>query len=164
MLPDGVWVKEGTERVQFVPLPPPSDADIVRLLRQIGRAVEKRLRVWATERWAEDSDDTLSIAQQVSVTSYALLPRTPDAMIRRRLCAAMEGYSLHAQRPIDARLISDFKYISRRHQLPPGSPSQLDHRLDTLSTKEKRSLCFLCAEEAKNTEPAKTSSSPRSRP
>jgi hypothetical protein len=107
LLPDGVFVLEKTEILSFVPLPPPEDEDIARLVQKIAQ----RVRTFYEKHFAnlEDRDcDVLESAihegmqrgPKLVVTdasaadeSSDLEPSTPK---RSRRCASVDGFSIHA--------------------------------------------------------------------
>ncbi len=119
VLPDGLFVSPGgpyasDAPLEFVPLPPPSDAEVARLTRRIARRLTKRARRYleghADEHALIDPDDeqatlqhALSTALRPPVRPQPTLPLgdepepPPPASA---LCARVAGYSLHAARAV----------------------------------------------------------------
>lgn len=100
LLPDGVFVAAADGAVAFHALPPPSDAEVGRLLAQIARAIHARV-----ERLAEDDDgdeppDALA-HDHAAALSHPALPRFSSVSSATRRTAFVEGYSLHADREIE---------------------------------------------------------------
>ena len=99
LVPDGVFVRTDDDTLQFVPLPPPSDAQMAKLVAQIGRRIE----ACVAEASAETIDDDEADALQLSLVEAAKLPQRarwwtdaePGTRVAPR-CAQLEGYSLHA--------------------------------------------------------------------
>ncbi|MEO6772101.1 MAG: hypothetical protein ABI467_03655, partial [Kofleriaceae bacterium] len=93
------WQRRRARRLGLVdPLPPPSDAEVGRLLAQIARTIHARV-----ERLAEDDDeppDALAHDQAAALSEPALARFAAVSSASRRT-AFVEGYSLHADREID---------------------------------------------------------------
>ena len=105
VFPEGVFLDDTADSpLSFVPLSAPSDAQVVRLLEQIARRVERCLaQRQAQQEHADQSSDALD-----PLRASSLRPRpwghldAPDqgATVRSRRCAFLQGYSLHANRRV----------------------------------------------------------------
>ena len=108
ILPDGLFVPAGDDKVEFAPLPPPTDDDVRRLTEKLAR----RLGEIARRRLARDEDAGPDPDQQVvrAVAAEALriplarVERADDGHVgaeeRKPLCARVDGFSLHAARTV----------------------------------------------------------------
>jgi hypothetical protein len=91
LFPDGVF--EGKD-VAFAPLPPPGDEDVERLLQRVARRTMKLVHAHFPDGlpYAEDERDF-----QLAASAQTRLPLADDAPPhRRRRCAFLQGFSLHA--------------------------------------------------------------------
>ncbi|MCP3882034.1 MAG: hypothetical protein GY701_27125, partial [Sulfitobacter sp.] len=97
----------------FVPLPPPTDAEIERLALRVARRLTKRARLYlaghADEHALQDPDDeettlqhALSTALRPPVRPQRCLPleSDPEPPPPSPLCTRVAGYSLHAARAV----------------------------------------------------------------
>ena len=90
LVPDGVF---SGEELTFAALPPPDDEEVEKLLRKVA------LKVWKVARarfpdglpYAEDAKAALSAA-----SAQTRLPLGEEPRRRTRLCAFLDGFSLHA--------------------------------------------------------------------
>jgi hypothetical protein len=108
ILPDGLFVPGPDDTVTFARLPPPTDADIVRLTEKVAR----RLGEIARRRLARDDDAEPDPDQNMvrAVAAEALripltrVERNDDGHVgseaRKPLCARVDGFSLHAARVV----------------------------------------------------------------
>ncbi len=104
LLPDGVFVDRGGD-VQFVPVPAPWPKDIERLTHQIAQVVEKRIERHMSAQISDEPPDVLK-TEQARVIEATRFPRAaasdkPTSPSCKR-SAFFFGYSLHAERYIDA--------------------------------------------------------------
>ncbi len=104
LLPDGVFAAKGSG-VEFVPLPPPWPEDIERLVQQIARATAKLIARRMREEPGDEPASLLEIDQARS-TEATCFPRQhgcgPQSQQSHRRAAFCFGYSLHAERSVDA--------------------------------------------------------------
>jgi hypothetical protein len=102
LVPDGVFVAGGGgvgKRPRFVELPGPSDEEVVELLAEVARRVEKMLHAhgrMVDDECDEEAEPHLLFAGQPAPTSSR--PQHEEALPAR--CARQDGYSLHAGRKV----------------------------------------------------------------
>ena len=101
LVPDGVFATGHDGAVQFHSLPPPWDDDITRLLDQIARAIHRLVERRLADRGDDDPPDLLASEHAQSVTNSSSRGRAPLLKPGSR-SAFLDGYSLHADRLIDA--------------------------------------------------------------
>jgi hypothetical protein len=88
--------------VQFHPLPPPWDDDVARLLGQIARAIHRLVERHLAQRGDDEPVDLLAAEQAQAITALPWpAPPSPPKPTSHR-AAFLDGYSLHADRFIDA--------------------------------------------------------------
>jgi hypothetical protein len=102
VLPDGVFAVGPEGAVAFRALPPPWDDDVVRLLAQIARAVEARIARRLADRSDDDAPDRFAQDQAAAVRSPPSPSPTAVPTAAGRRVAFLDGYSLHADRLLDA--------------------------------------------------------------
>ena len=109
--PDGLFVEDAGERLTFVPLPPPTDGEFrflaARLAERLG-AVARRRMAQAQDQPPWDPDEDAPVlaanADAIHLPGPRLLPgmeATPSEH-SKRLCAKVDGFSLHAARTVEA--------------------------------------------------------------
>jgi hypothetical protein len=101
LLPDGVFATDAAGAVSFHPLPPPWDDDVVRLLAQIARAIHRLVQRHLALEGDAAPPDLLAAEQAAAVDTPPVAGRTAVPRPGRR-SAFLEGYSLHADRLIEA--------------------------------------------------------------
>jgi len=95
-----VFAHDDDGRLVFHPLPPPWDEDVDRLVRQVARAVTARVEPVAGDEDAETDVRTLDQVEAMAPTPSLPLPSAPFP--RGRRSAFERGYSLHADRLVEA--------------------------------------------------------------
>jgi hypothetical protein len=100
LLPEGVFAAGPDGAVQFHPLPPPWDEDVVRLLDQIARAIHRRVERHLAQRGDDDHPDLLASEQAAAIATAPFSGRSAVPKLGHR-SAFLDGYSLHADRLID---------------------------------------------------------------
>jgi Putative transposase len=124
LIPDGVFTTGLDGTVSFHALPPPWDDDIVRLLDQIARAIHRLV-----ERRVADHDDDappdLLAAEQADAVAH--MPTLGDAAQQSpgRRSASLAGYSLHADRLVDADDRDGLERLCRYGARSPVANSRL---------------------------------------
>jgi hypothetical protein len=101
LLPEGVFAMGRDGVVRFHGLPPPWDDDITRLLGQIARAIHRLVERRLADRGDDESPDLLASEQAAGVVP----PPSMDLATRLksgRRSAFLDGYSLHADRLVEA--------------------------------------------------------------
>jgi hypothetical protein len=88
LVPEAVWQQDGT----VVPVAPPGDEDVARLL---ARVLREATQDWADleEAWPEDESETL---QQRAIQERLGLAEQAPPLHRARRLAVLDGFSLHA--------------------------------------------------------------------
>ena len=140
LLSDGVFVLGERETFEFVPLPPPEDEDILRLVQKVGR----RVRALCEKRHGTDGDaegdvleGTIGEAMQnipmVSIdgTSDDEVPDGDGPKARRsRRCASVDGFSIHANTAVAAHNRIGLEHLCRYGMRPPFSHERLSITCD----------------------------------
>ena len=110
--------------VAFHPLPPPWDDDVVRLLEQIARAVHRVVQ----RRLALEGDDAPpDLLASEHAEAVASLPGAGRGAVPRpgHRSAFLDGYSLHADRLIDAEDREGLERLCRYGARSPVASSRL---------------------------------------
>jgi len=100
--PDGVFAAGPDVAVQFHPLPPPWDDDVARLLGQIARAIHRLVERHLAQRGDDEPLDLLAAEQAHATTALPWPDRAPPPKPTSHRSAFLDGYSLRADRLIDA--------------------------------------------------------------
>ncbi len=124
LLPDGVFARDAGGAVQFHALPPPWDDDIVRLLEQIARAIHRIVERRRADRGDDDPPDLLATEQAASFVALPSQNRAIPPTSGRRT-AFQGGYSLHADRLIDADDRNGLERLCRYGARSPVATSRL---------------------------------------
>ncbi|MBU0608330.1 MAG: transposase zinc-binding domain-containing protein, partial [Armatimonadetes bacterium] len=114
VVPDGLFVPgpHPASPLSFVPLPPPTDADLARLTSRVAT----RITALAAQRGLDAADLTPSVTDEdanlkLAFSQAQLAPTAPAAWadpappaptITKPLCAKHGGFTLHAARTVDA--------------------------------------------------------------
>ena len=124
LLPDGVFATGGDGSVAFHASPPPSDHDIARLLAQIARAIHRRLERRLDDLGNDTPVDLLASEQAEAVARMPSFGDTPRPTTGRR-SAFLAGYSLHADRLVDADDRDGLERLCRYGARSPVANSRL---------------------------------------
>jgi len=124
LVPDGVFATGHDGAVQFHSLPPPWDDDITRLLDQIARAIHRLVERRLADRGDDDPPDLLASEHAQSVTNSSSRGRAPLLKPGSR-SAFLDGYSLHADRLIDADDRDGLERLARYGARSPIANSRL---------------------------------------
>lgn len=135
LIPDGVFEEMADGSVLFHALPPPSDDDVqtlaARIVRRTARILARRDRDNEPD---DEPPDALAQAQAESVTAQLALPaeRGPSTKTTRtkRLCAVLDGFSLHAATAVDATDRAALERLLRYILRPAISASRVTVRPD----------------------------------
>lgn len=108
IVPDGLFVPVDGDTVEFAPLPPPTDADIVGLTERLARRLEEiaRRRLDRDDGSEPDPDQRMvrAAAAEALRIPLARVERSDDGHVgfdeRKPLCARVDGFSLHAARTV----------------------------------------------------------------
>jgi len=177
VIPDGVFVREGGG-VRFVELAPPSDDEVMEVLRRVVARLERLLRpkLASTEADARPLD-ALGAAQAEAMNSLGT-PPSVEGRVRKR-AAYLEGFSLHAAVHLHANDREGLANLcgygarppfsqERLSQLPDGRLAyRLKRPLATVARRSCSSLASCCAASPRwfrrraRTSCATTASSPR---
>lgn len=134
---DGVFVRDKHRKLSFRRVRP-TTADVEELVVQIRYAAED----WLSKQGCEDEapDDGLAILQAASVvgqlaTRGGRKARRTQTLGGREyalppLCAACDGYTLHAGTSVEARDRPGLEHLSRYVNRPPLAKSRLEARPD----------------------------------
>ena len=142
LLPDGVFVLGEDGTFTFVPLPPPEDEDILRLVLRVGR----RVRALLEKRYGTLDDaqgDVLEGTIEEAMRSTPLVPSLGDDAVddevpdgdgqrvrRSRRCAAVDGFSIHANTQVAANNRVGLEKLCRYGMRPPFSHERLSITCD----------------------------------
>jgi hypothetical protein len=127
-IPDGVFTLDDTRTLQFVRLPPPTDDDIAKLLCRIHARVCSLIDK-ADQDGADEPDDSqhavLSAQAEALQVPLFSIPLGPDELPYRPLCAAGDGFSLHADLAIHQDDRAGLERMLRYGLRPPFSQKRL---------------------------------------
>ena len=123
LIPDGVFAAGPDGVVQFHPLPPPWDDDVIRLLGQIAHAIHRLVE----RRLAQSDDDLpdLLAAEQAAAVATSPSPGRVAPPKPGRRSAFLDGYSLHAERLVDANDRDGLERLCRYGARSPIANSRL---------------------------------------
>ncbi len=124
LLPDGVFATGPDGAVAFHAVPPPWDDDVVRLLGQIGRAIHRLIE----RRLADHGDDPpadLRAAEQAEAIARVPAFGNASRPTAGRRSAFCDGYSLHAERLVDADNRDGLERLCRYGARSPVANSRL---------------------------------------
>ena len=144
LVPDGLFVEDpsGTGVLSFVRLPPPTDEEVALLARRIARrltAVARRRLGEYGEAFVDDEEDEATVRQDVADAlrpplgtprHEAALPFGSAPSGAKRLCAAVNGFSLHAARTVAAIDRAGLERLCRYGLRSPLSQERLSLRPD----------------------------------
>ena len=110
---DGVFVEEDDGEVSFHAVPAPTDAEVEELCAKVAVRVTRLLRKrgFLDGEREEEAGDMLSRLQAASV--QAGRTRSAGEPPRRRRCAAVEGYSVHADTHLHAHDRQGLEHLCR---------------------------------------------------
>ena len=139
VIPDGVFVRE-EGGVRFLPLPPPSDEEVLAVLRRIVSRLEPLLRPKLEAARADARPlDPLGAAQVEAMQSSRTAQ--PDAGRARKRAAYLGGFSLHAGVHIHENDREGLAHLCGYGARPPFSQERLSALPDgRLSYRLKRPL------------------------
>lgn len=126
LVPYGVFVAAADGTVAFRALPPPTDAEVARLLAQISWVIHARI-----ERLAHDHDnhdeppDAFAHDQAAALSEPSPFGRFGAISPTGRRTAFIQGYSLHADRQIDAEDRDGLERLCRYGARSPVANSRL---------------------------------------
>lgn len=121
-LPDGVFSKNEEGKLVFHRLPPPRDEDVQELLVRVAQRVLPRFDLEETVDEGEDDAITQGQAESLSLPG---IDAGPGPVIPRRLCAELDGFTLHADLAIRANDRAGLKRALRYGLRPPLSQKRL---------------------------------------
>jgi hypothetical protein len=122
LVPDGVFWRTADGSLDFATLPPPTDAEVAKLVAPISRRIET-LVAEATDEGVDDEDtDALqySLAEAAQPLHRSRWPIDDDVVVMPRpRCAQREGYSLHADVAVAADDRRGLRRLLRYGARPP---------------------------------------------
>jgi hypothetical protein len=124
LLPEGVFAAGPDGAVLFHPLPPPWDEDVVRLLDQIARTIHRRVERHLAQRGDDDPPDLLASEQAAAIATAPFSGRSAVPKPGHR-SAFLDGYSLHADRLVDAHDREGLERLCRYGARSPIANSRL---------------------------------------
>jgi hypothetical protein len=125
VLPDGVFAAGPDGTVQFHPLPPPWDDDVARLLGQVARTIHRLVERHLAQRGDDEPLDLLAAEQAQAITALSWPDRAPPPKLTSHRSAFLDGYSLHADRLIDANDREGLKRLCRYGTRSPVANARL---------------------------------------
>ncbi len=139
LVPDGVFVREEGS-VRFVELLPPSDDEVVAVLRRVVARLERLLRPRLA---SQENDarplDALGAAQAEALHSLGTAP--PDIGRVKKRAAYLQGFSLHAAVHLHENDREGLAHLCGYGARPPFSQERLSHLPDgRLAYRLKRPL------------------------
>jgi hypothetical protein len=127
-IPDGVFTLDDSQTLQCVRLPPPTDDDVAKLLQRVHARVCALIDK-ADQHGADEPDDSqlAVVSAQVEALQVPLfsIPLGPDELPYRPLCAAGDGFSLHADLAIHQDDRAGLQRMLRYGLRPPFSQKRL---------------------------------------
>ncbi|MBC8426284.1 transposase [bacterium] len=145
IVPDGLFVQDpdGANVLAFVRLPPPSDEEVALLTRRIARrltAIARRILGEDGENFVDDEEDEAAVRDDVAAALRPPLAVVPQQSVlpldlaaptpAKRLCAAVNGFSLHAARTVEASDRKGLERLCRYGLRSPISQERLSLRPD----------------------------------
>ncbi len=127
-IPDGVFAHSGDGTLRFHPLPPPTDDDVESLLARIARRVSA-LIVDDESDAGDDGDMQLWAQAEASQAPLFSIPFDADERKRKR-CAFVDGFSLHADVSVDADRREKLERLLRYGLRPPFAARRLSWTAD----------------------------------
>ncbi len=127
ILPDGVFVENGSGDISFRPVPPPMKSDIQKLVVQIARGTEKLIEKRARESEVDQTPGHLAIEQAQSLSEPKRLGNgiSQNESHGSRRLAFHYGYSLHAERIVDSDDREGLEKLCRYASRAPIANSRL---------------------------------------
>ena len=134
LLPDGLFVPaaEPDRPLVFMPLPPPTDAEIEQLTEKIAERLKKvavAAGVGSDEAIEPEGEQLLlaqsmaeAVASPLSPSFFDAMPRSP---VRKPLCANVEGFCIHAARIVAAHDREGLERLCSYGLRPPFSQKRL---------------------------------------
>ena len=121
LVPEALWQEDGT----VVPVAPPGDEDVTRILARVLRAAKKD---WADleAAWPEDEYEEL---QQRAIQERLGFVEAPAPHHRARRLAVLQGFSLHADTAVHGHDREGLERLARYGARGPVAESRL-RRLD----------------------------------
>jgi len=127
-IPDGIFTLDDSQKLQFMRLPPPTDNDVAKLLQRVHARVCALIDK-ADQHSADEPDDSQHavISAQAEALQPPLfsIPLGPDELPYRPLCAAGDGFSLHADLAIHQDDRAGLERMLRYGLRPPFSQKRL---------------------------------------
>ena len=126
LFPDGVFAAGLDGSAVFHALPPPWDDDITTLVHQIAHAIHRLVERHLAHR-GDDADDPPELLASEQARAVAALPSSGRASppTPGRRCAFLDGYSLHAERIVNADDRSGLERLCRYGARSPIANSRL---------------------------------------
>jgi len=124
LVPDGVFATGPDGAVSFHALPAPRDDDVVRLLGQIARAIHRLVERRLADL-ADDAPADLLAFEQADAVDHVPALGNPMGPTRGRRSAFLAGYSLHADRLVDADDRDGLERLCRYGARSPVANSRL---------------------------------------
>lgn len=134
LIPDGVWQKQPDGTVRFHRLLPPTDDDVERIAARVVRRTARILGRRDADLAGDDEPDALAhaVAEAVQVPLARAEPEPESAArrSRRRRCAFIDGFSLHADTSVDAGDAAALERLARYLLRPAISADRVAVRPD----------------------------------
>jgi hypothetical protein len=127
LVPDGVFIEEGTGPARFEPLDAPSDEEVMAILLRIVRRTAKLLESVAHDLELDEANDTFASIQAEEVERR---PRHPEPFEPTRRSAFLEGYSLHAGVRVHGNDLQRREQLCRYILRPPLALCRLSRSTD----------------------------------
>jgi hypothetical protein len=129
LLPDGVWT-EADGALDFRPVSAPMDGEVERACATVGRRVTRLLQRRGLLEGEDEAPDVLASLQAKAILAALVRhqPGEPEFQLKRR-CAALDGYSVHANTAIAANDREGLERLCRYGTRPSLSLERM-RRLD----------------------------------
>jgi hypothetical protein len=127
LVPDGVFIEEGTGQARFEPLDAPTDEEVTAILLRIVRRAAEVLESVEDDLEIGDANDTLA---SIQADELGRRLQRPEPFEQTRRSAFLEGYSLHAGVRVHGKDLQGREQLCRYILRPPLALRRLSRSTD----------------------------------
>jgi hypothetical protein len=129
VIPSGVFTLNHNHQLKFHRIASPKDQDIVEITKRVARRVSKLVQDYLNDGPNADDPNAheQAIAEAIQVNFPFVEPtEVPRSSIRSRQCAAVDGYSIHANSSISEQNRESLERLCRYGARPPFAMDRLE--------------------------------------